>query len=165
MEIQACMNRYQGYGEVKLLEWVSRRASWTNNMQVMYLTCRSYKKVYLAGEKKKKNKVRCANRGLCALKKKKKVCWSQQLPYSLHCIGNTNTNTTLKHSSTYLRMGEVEEGEERRKRGDGRRLRSLLSEYYGTGQAEDPAASDPTNIDRCVLYSLCSTCFLPSYYS
>ena len=43
------------------------------------------------------------------------------------------------------------EGDERKKRQgqEGRKIRSLLSSYYGVGSAEDPAASDPSNIDRC----------------
>ncbi len=44
--------------------------------------------------------------------------------------------------------GEEDDREERRKRQEGRRLRSLLSSYYGVGNAEDAAAADPTNIDR-----------------
>lgn len=49
-----------------------------------------------------------------------------------------------------IMVGEADhdEKEERRKRQEGRRLRSLLSSYYGVGHAEDPTATDPSNIDR-----------------
>lgn len=49
---------------------------------------------------------------------------------------------------------EVGDKEERRKRQEGRKIRSLLSSYYGVGHSEDPTANDPTNIDRYFLLLL-----------